>query len=154
VISAAIGFLTGSWKTLAVAGAVIAAVAGYALWERAGRAEAETALVMAEARATAYQEAAEANRRALVLVQENARRSEEAVAAAHAGELARLERRTRILTEIENAPETDDGPLSPVLRRAVERLRESRAGDREANRVRPADDPGRPAVLPGGPGGS
>lgn len=148
------GGLLGGWKKWALVGLAVLAVAGYVLLLRAQVAEARLDAAQAQHRAALWEGAAETNRKALDRLRADTERAQAEMAATHRAALARLERRTRILQEIADAPETDDGPLAPVLSRALERLRQQGAGNSDQGRVREAGNPGRPVDLPRGSGGS
>lgn len=70
--------------------------------------------------------------------------------------LSRRAARVRVIVkEIERAPDSDDGPVAPVLRRALDRLRGDGAAGGDEDPGRAAGGPGQPAqlrVLAGAPG--
>lgn len=153
LLSLASGLL-GGWKKWALLGLAVLAVAGYVLLLRAQVAEARLDAAQAQHRAALWQDAAETNRQALDRLRADTEKAQAEMAATHRAALARLERRTRILQEIADAPETDDGPLAPVLSRALERLRGQAARDDHEGGVREAGDSRRPADLSRRAGGS
>lgn len=98
---------------------------------------------------------AEMNRQALERTKKDHAAAIAALEAANAGLTRRLVAATRIRTEIDHAPASDDAPLAPVLRRALDGLRHN-AGDAPAARGadRAAGGAARPVDLRPGAAGS
>ncbi|MBE1237502.1 hypothetical protein IHV25_07555 [Phaeovibrio sulfidiphilus] len=65
----------------------------------------------------------------LEAVRTDARKAVETLESVHAAEKKRTEALHAAMREIENAPEGDNGPVAPVLRRALERVRTPGCGD-------------------------
>ncbi len=153
----ALSFLTSAWNWRGLILPALLAVAAFVAFAYVSGLRAERdALAADKARleaslATAVQ-AAQDNAAAYDRLKADAAK---AVAALEA-ERAALERRTRrtatLRQEVDRAPQTDDGPVAPVLSRALDGLRRAAAGGGAGDPHRAPGDPGRPAELRSGAG--
>lgn len=115
IVSGAGGLFSGlSWKALGLA-LTLGAAAALWLWISGLRSE------LAEATAERARFHREAARQRALLAERD--RAIEAFAAAEARAAALRKASNIAREEASHAPETDDGPLAPVLSRALERLR-------------------------------
>ena len=121
-------FLLGNLKWLLVGAAVAALIAaGLVMLDRLADARADAVHWRAET--TTWQRANEATLQALDRFKAEAARAEEALRQEAAAARARVKIVTIIKKEIADAPDSDNGPVAPVLGRALNRLRERQAPD-------------------------
>lgn len=123
--------LLGGVRGLAKIGLILAAVAavGWLWWSR-GEALEDAARYRSQA--AQAREAAQANADALDALRDAHRRALEQVEAATEARRERERELQSSLEEVRHAPDEDDGPIAPVLGRALERLRE-RSGSADAD---------------------
>lgn len=113
-----LGWAAGNLPTVALIAAAL-----LALWFRAQAELAETRLAKARSEAALARESAART----VAAYEHLQKAEAAARAAleenHKRALARASSLAAALEEVKNAPASEDGPVAPVLERALERLR-------------------------------
>lgn len=145
-----------SLKLVAIAAgaAVILGALGTIWWLRSTIEDLEARNAHLEALADAAFDAAEANRAAMARLREDHTRTLAAVDRANRDAALAREETMRIRAEIDHAPEEDDGPVAPVLQRALERLRDARAARGDASGGAAAGGAGEPLKLLSGAGGS
>lgn len=139
-------------RLLLIGGLAVAALVGW-FWLQSvlsdrDRLEAEKAALETDLRMVG--DVADANRRAFEEAQAEHQRALAAIEAERKAYASRLARIQTIREEIDRAPDTDDGPVAPVLRGALERLRGIDAGapGNNGGATGQATDPGEPSELP------
>ena len=121
-------FLLGNLKWLLIGAAAVAlGVTGLVMLDRLADARADA--VHWRADAATWKLANEANLQALDRFKVEAARAEEALRREAAAARERVKIVTVIKKEIADAPAADDGPVAPVLDRALDRLRERQGSD-------------------------
>ena len=121
-------FLLGNLKWLLIgAGVAVLVVAGLVMLDRLADARADAVHWRAETET--WKRANEANLQALDRFKVEAARAEVVLRQEAAAARERVRVVTIIKKEVADAPETDNGPVAPVLGRALDRLRERQAPD-------------------------
>lgn len=157
IFKALLGFATGGIGRWVALGAAVAIV-GAGLYIRDLR--QDVALLKAE-KVVLERDLSDAvavgNANAAVVdaIRADSRHREEALARERDAFAERATRLSTIIGEIQNAPQTSDGPVARVLRDALDRLRpDAGPAGAAADGVRPPDRSGEPAGLRGRPGAS
>lgn len=141
-----------AWIVLACSIAVAGTV-GYFKWQN-GRLNtqleaANTMLVVAQGQIDEAKGIADENIAAVERIRADLKRQEEVAAKAQAAERKRTVELNAAKKRIQDAPKTDDGPISPVLRNALDRLRPDGDGAPTADGA-DANQSGTPASEPVG----
>lgn len=119
------GALLGGWRKWALAAGAALVVAGYIGWLKWDIAAKEAALARVTAERDEAVRVAAANAQALEQLSQQAVDAIAALEAERAAFARRASRVQVIVREIERAPSTEDGPVAPVLERAIGRLYEN-----------------------------
>lgn len=142
------GSLLGGWKKWLAVGLGAALVAGYVVLLHLRLEAADSARRLAELQRDQAVAAAEANAAAFERAKADAAKAVNALEAERAASVARARQIASLKSEIARARQTaDDGPVAPVLRHTLDRLRGGSGRDPDPDRA--ATGPGKPADLRG-----
>jgi len=107
---------------------------GMIWWKNVEIESGERKLAKALADSKAFENAADANLKAYKDLQEQVKRDQEAVEQDKKKTVVRLRTLEQRLSEIQNAPETDNAPAAPVLQHFIDGLRRPANPDSSPNR--------------------